>query len=258
MIKAAKNPVGYWLVWQIIRSSIAKQFNAVHARQREPQAADSHTLPTIYYVNHSSWWDGFMCEALVQHVFHQDCYLFMEEKNLKRYRFFTYVGAFGVDRDDARAALASLDYAAATLTAQPGRAVFIFPQGTMAPNERRPLQFYSGVTHLARRIGQVRLVPIALRYEFMQEQRADAFISIGPARIVADLTPPQMRALIPELATTLTAELDALSADIAAERLDDFHTIMRGSGGIDRVLDRAMSRDRRESRRLAQEAETNP
>jgi chlorobactene lauroyltransferase len=256
MIKAAKNPVGHWLVWQIARSSITKQFNTVQVRRRAPQEADQLTLPTIYYVNHSNWWDGFICEALVQQSIHQDCYLFMEEKNLKRYRFFTWAGAFGVDRDDGRAALGSLAYAAATLKAQPGRGVFIFPQGTMTPNERRPLQFYSGVAHLARRIGQVRLVPIALRYEFMQEQRADAFISIGAARTVANLATPQMRTLTNDLAATLTAELDALSADIVAERLADFHTIMRGGGGIDRVFDRAMSRDRRESRRLSQEDES--
>ena len=249
MITAAKNPVGGWLVWQLMRSGIVKQFNTVQVRQREALTADRRAMPVIYYVNHSSWWDGHMCAALMNIVFQQDCYLFMEEKNLARYRFFTWIGAFGVDRDDGRAALASLDYAAAVLRAEPGRGVYIFPQGTMQPNDRRPLQFYSGVAHLAQRVGTVRLVPIALRYEFLQEQRPDAFISVGASRIVTSTAPLHLRDLTRELDDLLTTELDGLRAAILTGQLADFRTIMRGTGGIDRILDQAMSRARRESRR---------
>ena len=242
MITAAKNPVGGFLVWQLIRSAITKQFSAVHVREREPADPTLRTMPTIYYANHSSWWDGYMCTSLAEHVFRQDSYIFMEEKNLRRYRFFTWTGAFGVDRDNARSALQSLDYAAGLLTALPGRGVYIYPQGTMVPNDSRPFTFYSGLVHLARRVGRVRLVPVAIRYEFLQEQRPDAFMSIGPAYQYDAATAPRPRTLLPILNTTLTTELDILRADIAAERIADFRTIMRGSKGIDRLFDRAMSR----------------
>jgi 1-acyl-sn-glycerol-3-phosphate acyltransferase len=251
MIQAAKNPLGERLVWRLVRSSLRSHFHAVHVRRNGDEQI-AH-LPTIYYVNHSNWWDGYLCMALNQLALRQDCYLAMEQKNLRRYRFFAWAGVFGLDRDDGRDALAALDYAAALLKDHPERAAFMFPEGTMAPNDHRPLRFYSGVAHLARRVGDVRIIPIVLRYEFLQEQRPEAFISVGPPQIVsaASLHP---RALTASLATTLTTELDALRDDVVAERLADFQPILQGKGGVDRIFDRAMSRGRRESRRLSRVA----
>jgi len=252
MIRAAKNPIGGWLVWQIIRSSIVKRFHAVHVRESEPQTSDLRQLPTIYYANHSNWWDGFMCMTLVQYVFHQDSYLIMEERNLKRYRFFTWVGVFSVDRDDARSAITSLNYAAEILNGAPGRGLYIYPQGTMVPNERRPLDFFSGIAHLASKInGDVRLVPIAIRYQFLQEQRPEVFIHVGKARIISPDQRIKAHQLTEELRLTLTADIDQLTADVIAEHTSDFRTIMAGQGGVDRTLDRLLLRGNRQSRRLS-------
>lgn len=248
MIQAAKNPLGGWLVWRLVRSSLRSHFHAVHVRRKDNDQAAP--LPAIYYVNHSSWWDGYTCMALNQLVLRQDCYLAMEERNLRRYRFFAWAGVFGLDRDDGRAALAALDYAAALLKDHPERAVFMFPEGTMAPNDHRPLRLYSGVAHLARRVGEVQVIPIALRYEFLQEQRPEVFISVGQPQVVTDAS-LHPRALTASLAATLTEELDTLRDDVVAERLAGFQTILRGKGGVDRIFDRAMSRGRRESRRLS-------
>lgn len=247
MLRAAKNPAGRAAVEWLIRTSLRKQFNTVQVRGDLTPA----TVPTIYAPNHSTWWDGYLCQVLAQTLRH-DPYLMMEERNLRRYRFFTWVGCFGVDRDDARAALASLDYATKLLRGHPERGMYIFPQGTMVPNERRPLQLYSGLARLARRVGTVRVVPVAMRLSFMQEQKPDAFMSIGPGRMVAATDSP--RAITAWLTDALTAELDALTTDITAERLEAFTTVMRGQSGIDRLFDRLASRQRRESRRLSQAA----
>ncbi len=251
MIRAAKNPLGETLVWQLIRHAVTTHFSAVHARWRdEGERNAAPALPTIYCPNHSNWWDGYLCMVLARTVFHHEPYLMMEERNLARYRFFTWAGVFGVDRDDARAAVASLDYAADLLRGHPARGLYLFPQGTMVPNERRPLRLYSGAARLAQRVGRVRIVPVAFRYTFLQEQRPEAFISIGPAHeVTADAHP---RATTAWLGDAITAELDALTADVTAEHLTDFTTIMRGQSGIDRAFDRLASRDRRASRRLAQ------
>ncbi len=254
MIKAAKNPVGEWAVWRLARSALVKHFATVRARQDAPLDSAARSLSTIYYVNHSAWWDGHLCMVLARLVTHQPGYLMMEEKNLRRYRFFTWAGAYGVDRDDARAALMSLDYAAGLLREQPGCAMFVFPQGTIVPNDRRPLALSRGVAHLARRAGAVRLAPVALRYEFSQEQRPDAFISVGPARVLYGDEAPRPRALMADLAADLTATIDALRADVVAERLADFTIVLRGKSGIDRAFDQLASRGRRPSRRLDAEA----
>ncbi len=272
MIRAAKNPVGEALVWGLIRNAVTQHFSAVHARWRvdaspDPSSPSLHTtlpaafrdlnvsqtpdLPTIFCPNHSNWFDGYLCLVLARKVIHHEPYLMMEERNLARYRFFTWAGVFGVDRDDARAAVASLDYAADLLRGHPERGMYIFPQGTMVPNERRPLHLYSGAARLAQRVGRVRVVPVAFRYEFLQEQRPEAFMSLGPSRVVTKEDSP--RAVTAWLSDAITAELDALTTDVVAERLASFTTVMQGRGGIDRAFDRLASRERRESRRLARE-----
>ncbi|MBA3825293.1 MAG: 1-acyl-sn-glycerol-3-phosphate acyltransferase [Ktedonobacterales bacterium] len=270
MIHAAKNPVGTALVSQLIYGALTKHFNAVHVRWRaeddvvaasalprtEAEAdafravptGPTQTVPTIYCPNHSNWFDGYLCMVLARSVFHHEQYLMMEEKNLARYRFFTWAGCFGVDRDDGRAAIASLDYAVGILRDHPERGMYIFPQGTMVPNERRPLRLYSGVARLAQRVGRVRVVPMAFRYEYLQEQRPDVFVTIGAGRLVAGGDAP--RATTAWLGDAITSELDTLTLDVTAERLTAFTTVLRGKGGIDRTFDRLASRARRESRRL--------
>jgi len=254
MIQAAKNPVGEWLIWRLVSSGVRKHFHAVHVRQRAPMASDDPAIPTIVYLNHSGWWDGHLCMILGRLVLQKSSYMLVEEQNLRRYRFFTWAGAFGVDRDDPRAALGSLAYATGLLRADPRAAIFICPQGTIAPNDRRPLKFLRGIAHLARSLDAVRLVPVAARYDFVQEQQPEIFLSVGPALLCAGAA-IRPHALTTQLETALTTELDALHGDIVAEQFADFTTVLQGSSGIDRLFDRAMSRGRRESRRLRMERE---
>lgn len=288
MLRAAKNAPGEWVVWRLVHSALKKHFSAIHIRDfghgehrtitegteiTNPSVAIRPSrdlrvqtpLPTIFYVNHSAWWDGHLCMALARFGLHCEPYLMMEEKNLARYRFFTWAGAFGVDRDDVRAALASLDYAAGLLRPSPRSkllpGMFVFPQGTITPNDLRPLRLYSGAARLALRVAAhqpIRLVPVALRYEFLQEQRPEAFISVGPGIVVGDTgdqggsSLPTPKILTTALTTALTAELDALHNDVTAEQFTGFATVLRGSRGIDRIFDQATSRGRRQSRRLSQ------
>jgi hypothetical protein len=59
--------------------------------------------------------------------------------------------------------------------------MWLFPQGEMLPQDRRPLKFFSGIAKLAEKIANVNLVPVCFRYEFLMEQRPEVFISIGRA-----------------------------------------------------------------------------
>lgn len=255
MITAARHPIGEWFVWQLVRHATITHFSVVHARQRgEVNVREPADLPTIYYITHSSWWDGYLCMVLDRVLLHQEPYLIMDEKNLRRYCFFTWAGAFGIDRDDGRTALASLDYAADLLRGHPERSLHFFPQGSITPSDRRPLQFHSGLARLVSRMDGARLIPVALRYEFLQEQRPEVFASIGPARIVTSQEAQHHRALTATLIADLTTELDLLVADIIAERFASFTTVLQGHAGIDRAFDRLMLRRRRQSRRHAIEA----
>src|SRR5262249_955698 len=140
---------------------------------------------------------------------------------------------------------------------RPGRGMYIFPQGTMLPNDRRPFYFFSGTARLAIHAAKpgpsatppVRLVPVAMRLEFVQEPPPDAFLRVGRARLLDPANLPHPRVLNAEMTETLTHEVDRLRDMIVAEQFDDFSVVLRGKQGVDRIFDRIASRGRRESRR---------
>jgi 1-acyl-sn-glycerol-3-phosphate acyltransferase len=237
-IAAGHRPLGAALVyWALVRWGIWSHFDRVWLKVVGPlpHAADG---PLIVYLNHPSWWDGYMCFLLNRVVLRDrfQGYLMMEEPELRRYRFFAWAGCFSVDRHNARSAARSVAYISRLLGARRDRSLYIFPQGEITPNDRRPLAAYPGVAHIARRAGGATLWPVALRYEFRGEQRPAAFIRAGPAHY----TPPNSenpRALTGEIERRLTVATDALRDEVNAGRLDGYQTLLRGRSGVNRVFD---------------------
>jgi 1-acyl-sn-glycerol-3-phosphate acyltransferase len=108
---------------------------------------------------------------------HKAAYCMMEEKQLKHYRFFTWLGAFSVDLSNPVRSAASLRYAQRLLQRN-DTALWIFPQGKLCrPGE--PIEINGGTDFLARNAPHATLVPVALRYEFFREDRPNVLIEIG-------------------------------------------------------------------------------
>jgi chlorobactene lauroyltransferase len=236
-IPAAKHWLGQALVYHgLLRPGLRGGFGRVWLRVvgRLPAPDDG---PLIVVLNHPAWWDGHLCALLDREVFRGafDAYLMMEAPQLRRFRFFTWMGAFSVDRHDAREALRSVSYVARLLQERPARACYIFPQGTITPNDRRPLALYPGVTHIVRRAGAATICPVALRYELRGEQRPDAFIRLGPAlRLGAGQSGAQLSALVERL---LTGCVDRLRDEVLGEQLDEYRVLLHGRPGVDRVFE---------------------
>lgn len=240
MIPARKFPLGERLVWQLIHRSLRKYFDRVYFRMRGEYTAEQRaTLPMIIYANHSSWWDGYVV-ALVERLIKVDGYLMMEEEQLRRYFFFAWAGCFSVDRHNTRSALHSLQYAAKLLKERPGRMVCLFPQGNISPNDRRPLGFYNGATYLARLAHPALLYPLAIRIEYLAEQRPALFISLGEALLVSTEQAKErhfLQTYTRRLEESLTAELDQLRADVLTGDYSAFSTVLQGKASTNRVFD---------------------
>lgn len=238
---ANKSPLGEWLITRLlVQPAASRAFRAVHvyANPKTLCLRDNPTMPIIFCSTHTSWWDGYMAGLLNRTVFKRDSYLMMEEANLARYWFFTWIGVYGVDRDNPRNAAASIEYSAGLLTEQPDRAIWIFPQGTIIHPDARPLGLYGGIAHIARRVGRCALVPIALRYEFRLEQSPEAFARIGPPLIYD----PQVERLSSKeatarLETAMSQTDDLLHADLIEDDLQAYRTILSGRGSANGVWD---------------------
>ena len=205
---------------------------------------EQHALPMIICANHSSWWDGYIA-ALIAHHLRLDGYLMMEEAQLRRYFFFSWIGCFSVDRQNARSAIKSIQYAARLLKGHPRRMVWLFPQGDIAPNDRRPLKFFSGAAHLAKISAPVLLYPVATRIEYLAEQRPDLYISMGEPLLVDEKelqTPGFLKSYTHQLQECVTEELDQLRADVIASDYSSFTQIMRGWASTNRLFDAALLR----------------
>ncbi len=232
---ARKSPLHEAAIYRLlVRPSLRRTFHRIAISA--PHGEDWSRLPTIFYASHVSWWDGYMAFFLCDERWRIEGYLMMEEPQLARYRFFQRCGCFSVDRHDPREGMRSVAYAASLLRPAPGRALWIFPQGAIAPVDRRPLQTYAGAAYVARRCGPVRCVPVALRFEFFGEQRPEALIRLGPPHIVED---GDTRELHAEMDRRLLTEVDSLREDVIAGITASYQTALVGRGSINVLWDQA-------------------
>lgn len=236
MLTARKNRALNWLIYQtLIYAPTRRHFARVRLRQAAPKP-ERNGPPVILFANHSSWWDGYMVMLLNERAWKLDAYVMIEETQLARYQFFQFLGGFSVDRHNGRSAAASLGYSASVLNEKPGRMLLIFPQGEILANDRRPLAFYSGIGHLARRVRDGRFYPLALRYEFVGEQRPEAFMSVGAPLSFPDAS-NTAKEITATLARALTEELDRLRDDVVAYRFQSFTTLVSGAQSVNRLWD---------------------
>lgn len=240
-IPANRKPLAKRAIYQtLVRPACRATFDRVWLRIEgaTPHPADG---PLIIYMNHPGWWDGYMAFLLDTIVFRErfESYIMMEEKQLRAYRFFSWCGAFSVDRRRPGEAERSINYISRILRAQRNRILWILPQGRIVPNDRRPLTVYPGIARVARQVKHATLWPVALRYEFRGEQRPEAFIRAGPAHTIDSSTSEEQ--IVAAIQTRLTIAVDGLRDEVNDGRLDDYHTLLQGRPGINRVWDQIAS-----------------
>lgn len=227
MIEAKKNAafrtIFSWYNTRLLR----KHFFRVHLGGLENVRQLDRTRPIIFIGNHSCWWDGLIEYHLATEVLDADIYLMMEERQMVRYKFFRWLGAFSVRRESPRAAVQSMHYAASLFDA-PNRFLWIYPQGEMRPNDVRPLNFFPGAARIVQMVGRtVQVVPFAHRYEFLMEQRPEAFTFFGKPMFV-DHT-QDVREMTEQFEHAVTGLLDTLRCNIVNSDMSSFKTLLKGS-----------------------------
>lgn len=213
----------------MIESKLRKGLFRVRAQGLESLRSeiDSDPSGTIFLANHSCWWDLFLV-VLLNDVIPVDGYGMMEHFNMLRFGFFRRIGAFSVDRTDPASVRASLEYASGLLK-QPRAGVWLFPQGRMIGNDVRPLGFQPGLRLLVKKASPVRVVPVAFRFEFWQDERPEAFVRFGPSERFEKADASEV---VERMERRLIEELDALKIDVTAQDAAKFVTVFEGSGSI--------------------------
>ena len=206
------------------RNLFRRRFTGLRVEGIEHLQNRGTDLPLVLYANHSSWWDGLVAFEIGRAA-RLDQFVMMEEKQLKQLFLFRRLGAFSVIRENPRSALQSINYAARILKEKQNRAVWIFPQGEILPNDARPLRFYGGLARIIEKTGRCAAAPVAMRYEFLGDFKPAAFVKIGSAEIFENIK--DAKQLTEQLTFQLTETLDELKNDIAFEKTGKFIDLLK-------------------------------
>lgn len=196
---------------QMIRRSVRKAFHTVHwARPAETPKA-----PAVLVANHHGWHDGYLM------------YLAATAMGLRvvdwiaefdAFPLFGKIGGMRFPKDDPAARAATIKRTIRLM--REGRSLLLFAEGVL---HRPPglLPFGKALETVVRAVPDVRVVPVAIRYELSMHERPEAWLRFG-----AEVP------LGPELATrarlAVADGLDALAVDVrfSPER---FEALARGT-----------------------------
>lgn len=109
----------------------------------------------------------------------------MDAGMLKQYGIFKRLGFFGVEKGTRRGAAQFLR-TGLDLLEQTDHMLWLTPEGRFTDVRTTPPQFAPGLGHLAARLNNVTLVPLAIEYTFWQERLPEVLVRFGaPVPVVA-------------------------------------------------------------------------
>lgn len=225
MLKANKSPWFEKLFSVYNQNLLRRRFNSFRVFNFNELANRKNDVPLIIYANHSSWWDGLAAHHLSQKA-RLDFYVMMEEKQLKDLRLFLKLGAFSVVRENPRRAVESINYAANLLKKNPRRALWIFPQGEILPNDTRPIHFYNGLARIIEKTGECETVAVAFRSEFLGNFKPELFAAVGRIERFQPENLKNTKDLTEKFAANMQNTLDDLKSRINNQRTDDFQNLI--------------------------------
>lgn len=141
---------------------------------------------TLYYGNHTSWWDALIPLLLNQTRFKQQARAMMDLEQVQKHPFFPWIGVFSVDLSHPRGSIRSLRYALESFR-RPQASLFLYPEGELTHplSEPRIQPFKPGMEWLIRQAHQegypLDVVPMTIHMHTMDSQRPECIIHIGTA-----------------------------------------------------------------------------
>ena len=137
-------------------------------------------VPTILFAPHCNWWDGIVMYNVTHRIFHKEIRLMIEELN--RFPLLRRGGGYSVCKKSPQTAMKALQYSV-DVVGDLKNILCIFPQGIIRPPHYRPIVFQTGLAYIAqnavKRYGKVNLVPMAVDYCFLRDNRPEVIVEFG-------------------------------------------------------------------------------
>ncbi len=212
MLDAINSPSFRFCFLHYIRFLLRRNFHSVNISgelEAVRQLRQGGGRSVIFYSNHQTWWDGFL-EVPLLDILPHEIRLVMDERNLRRYPYFRFLGVVGVDPDCRRDGARLLRNLSVYLNGSGSRprAVILYPQGRLVPPLRDEEPFRKGIASLLKLSPSSYAIPVFKRIIMEDRRKPIAYLEVGTP--IAGTTLPT--------AMTLKAALDS-TGTIQRERI---------------------------------------
>lgn len=227
--RVAKNvPFWHWLADTVFPMMIKNRFYAAMVKGKENVEKCDKRFATIFYANHSNWWDGIWGYYLIYFVIKNKRFRLMIEE-MNRFPLFQYIGCFPINKKSAQSAIKSLQYAVTTLD-KPDIGFWLFPQGIIRPPQYRPEIFQTGLAFMIEKAiklyGGINIVPVANSFIFLRQDRPEIVTEFGQARTYTSLNTDR-KALTEELEHGFEKFLDEHDHNISRGKFEGYEYIYK-------------------------------
>lgn len=187
MIKANPNPWFNRLFTTYLERLMRKHFSGFHIVNKFPILPDDRAV--LFTPNHFSWWDGFLIQKIQREFLPQKrFFILMLVKQLKVYRFFNWMGAYGVEQESISSVMQTVKYTRELLSA-PTSLVVIYPQGEIQPYGIDKVVLQKGITKFAGgEASNSVVIPIAFKIQFDEDKKPAVYCSIGEVLEAKDVS----------------------------------------------------------------------
>lgn len=218
------------------RNYLRRNFHGIHLDGDLASLQGDGKTPLLICLSHSSWWDLLLGLYLDDIGPDWDSYAPMDERQLRRYRFFSRLGVIGVDRTSLQGGRQFVDYCQTLLEGQP-RALWITPQGAFTSNTARPVHFQPGLGCIAERLSVFYVTTVVFEYAFWSEKQPEIFISVRPLERVTVTPDFNRRRFVSAMERCLEDHLDSLAARLVLRDPSLFTALMVGKHSISPTYD---------------------
>jgi 1-acyl-sn-glycerol-3-phosphate acyltransferase len=197
---------------------------------------EARNCPLVIYMNHASWWDPMMAALLAgEYLQGRAHYTPIDAEALEKYKFFSKIGFFGVERGRISGARKLLEIGSQILRREES-VLWITPQGRFADVRQRPVKLASGLANLLLRTPECAVIPVAVEYVYWEERMPEALLLIGEAvRIDRTTSALEINA---HLEARLEMAMDELARASIRREVGGFTSLLAGTAGVGGFYDR--------------------
>ena len=142
MIEAKHNTAAVYLFRIYLDRLLRKNFSNFYLSNNFPELPKDKSV--IITPIHISWWDGFFIHYIHRFSTNNKFHLMMLNKELERYWFFKYVGAYSISTENPVTISKTIKYTSKLLSDSSNTVVF-YPQGEIEAFDKRPINIKRGL-----------------------------------------------------------------------------------------------------------------